>query len=103
MHLAHSYLLQARLISTVSLQVARSLGITEFLRRKETSKCSSQETVGRLEEGGRQKRERELCVLVSAAHCLWRSQLAPPGLSRKVQVCLFFWSQIKEFFLHRPQ
>ncbi|XP_031211755.1 zinc finger protein 839 isoform X2 [Mastomys coucha] len=46
-------------------EVARSLGITEFLRRKETPKCSSQETVGRLEEGRRQKRERELCVLAT--------------------------------------
>lgn len=95
-------------------EVARSLGITEFLRRKETPKCSSQETVGRLEEGGRQKRKRELGVLVSGVDrlcrchlCRWfglvRSQLTPLGLSRKVQVCLFFWSQIKEFFLHRPQ
>lgn len=41
-------------------EVARSLGITEFLRKKETPKCSSQETEGKLEEGSGRKRAREL-------------------------------------------
>lgn len=46
-------------------EVARSLGITEFLRKKETPKCSSRETEGKLEEGSGQKRERELGVLAT--------------------------------------
>lgn len=46
-------------------EVARSLGITEFLRKKETPKCSSQETEGKLEEGSGRKRERELGALAT--------------------------------------
>ncbi|XP_052040960.1 zinc finger protein 839 isoform X3 [Apodemus sylvaticus] len=46
-------------------EVARSLGITEFLRRKETPASSSQEAEGKLEEGCGQKRERELAVLAT--------------------------------------
>ncbi|XP_076777237.1 zinc finger protein 839 isoform X4 [Arvicanthis niloticus] len=46
-------------------EVARSLGITEFLRKKETPKCSSQEMEGKLEEGSGRKRERELGVLAT--------------------------------------
>ncbi|XP_028620381.1 zinc finger protein 839 [Grammomys surdaster] len=44
-------------------EVARSLGITEFLRKKETPKCCSQEMEGKPEEGSGRKRERELAVL----------------------------------------
>ncbi|XP_052040959.1 zinc finger protein 839 isoform X2 [Apodemus sylvaticus] len=47
------------------VKVARSLGITEFLRRKETPASSSQEAEGKLEEGCGQKRERELAVLAT--------------------------------------
>nr|XP_034343859.1 zinc finger protein 839 isoform X4 [Arvicanthis niloticus] len=47
------------------VKVARSLGITEFLRKKETPKCSSQEMEGKLEEGSGRKRERELGVLAT--------------------------------------
>ena len=46
-------------------EVARSLGITEFLRRKETPTCSSQETEGRLEKGCVRKRARELGKLAT--------------------------------------
>lgn len=46
-------------------EVARSLGITEFLKKKETPKCSSRETEGKLQEGSGQKRERELGVLAT--------------------------------------
>ncbi|XP_021058159.1 zinc finger protein 839 isoform X2 [Mus pahari] len=46
-------------------EVARSLGITEVLRRKETPTCSSQETKGRLEEGCARKRARELGELAT--------------------------------------
>ncbi|XP_051007603.1 zinc finger protein 839 [Acomys russatus] len=51
-------------------EVARSLGITEFLRKKEThlssaAKCSSQETEGTLGEASGQKREHELGALAT--------------------------------------
>lgn len=65
----------SKLIPPVSLQVARSLGITEFLRKKETPKCSSQETEGKLEEGSGRKRERELGALVSGVGHLRRCRL----------------------------
>lgn len=71
--MAHSA--PSKAISTVSLQVARSLGITEFLRRKETPTCSSQETEGRLEKGCVRKRARELGKLVSGVDRLCACRL----------------------------
>lgn len=56
-------------------EVARSLGITEFLRRKETPTCSSQETEGRLEKGCVRKRARELGKLVSGVDRLCACRL----------------------------
>lgn len=67
-HRAHSAPSKAHFYCFV--QVARSLGITEFLRRKETPTTSSQEAEGRLEEGCGRKRERELGMLVSGVDWL---------------------------------
>lgn len=69
-------LLQAKCISPVSLQVARSLGITELLRKREAHpssapECSSRKLGGKLEgklgEASGQKRDREQGVVVSGA------------------------------------
>lgn len=56
----------------VSPKVARSLGITECLRKKETHpasapECSSQEMKGQLQATSGQKREGEQAVVVSGA------------------------------------
>ncbi|XP_060244187.1 zinc finger protein 839 isoform X3 [Meriones unguiculatus] len=73
-------------------EVARSLGITEFLRKKEThwssaSKCSSHEREGKLEEASGQKRERDLGVVATAEGLLIGKKPRTAALPTDVPEC----------------
>ncbi|XP_055448761.1 zinc finger protein 839 isoform X3 [Psammomys obesus] len=75
-----------------TLQVARSLGITEFLRKKEThwssaSKCSGHEREGKLEEASGQKRERDLGVVATEEGLLTVKKPRTAALPTDVPEC----------------
>ncbi|XP_055448760.1 zinc finger protein 839 isoform X2 [Psammomys obesus] len=80
------------LLEITNYEVARSLGITEFLRKKEThwssaSKCSGHEREGKLEEASGQKRERDLGVVATEEGLLTVKKPRTAALPTDVPEC----------------